>query len=71
MSAAGEAEDAFASRAKPRRAAPVWERGRRPTVGRGKIGLHAEGARRARRRAIAHPADAASYDDFVNLMEAA
>jgi hypothetical protein len=57
MSAAGEAEDAFASRAQPRRAARVCERGRRPTRDSHAPRTMTEGARRARRHAIAPAAD--------------
>ena len=53
MSAAGEAEDAQASRAKPRRAARVCERGWCPTLHIGVPQACEEDARRARRRAIA------------------
>jgi hypothetical protein len=57
MSAAGGAKDAFVSRAKPRRAARVCERGRRPTLGDRADRFCKEDARRARRRAIAHATD--------------
>ena len=57
MSAAGEAQDAFVSRAKPRRVARVCERGRRPTIVLRMASVHIEGARRARH-------------DFANVMEA-
>jgi hypothetical protein len=58
MSAAGKAMDAFASRAKPRRAARGCERGRRPTLHSRTATSCKEGARRAHRRAMAEVADA-------------
>jgi hypothetical protein len=57
MSAAGEAKDTFASRAKPRREARVCERGWHPTLDPRKTNDGAEGAGTARRRAIVHAAD--------------
>jgi hypothetical protein len=71
MSAAGEAKDAFVSRAKPRRAARVCERRRHPILGLQVASIHIEGARRARRRAIAHPADTLARQAVLNAMEAA
>ena len=71
MSAAGEGKDAFVSRAKPRRAARVCERGWRPTEEGGITRMYTEGARRARRRAIAHTADTPVHHHSVNLTEAA
>jgi hypothetical protein len=71
MSAAGVAKDTFASGAKPRREARVCERGWHPTPATDTTGYRAEGARRARRRAIAHAADTPTRRDIVNCMEAA
>jgi len=70
MSAAGEAKDDLVSRAKPRRAARVCERGRRPTLGDRKARCCREGARRARRRAIAHAADTPAHRVALPAMEA-
>ena len=61
MSPTGEAEDTFASRAKPRRVARVCECGWHPTLGLRKTSPCTEGARSARRRAIAHAADAPAH----------
>ena len=71
MSAAGEAKDALVSRAKPRREARVCERRQRPTLCSRALGICKEGARRARRRAIAHTADTLTPHVLVNAMEAA
>ena len=71
MSETGEAEDAFVSRAKPRRAAGACERGRRPTAESDRTGLHAEGARGAHRRAIAHVADSGNFHAQTDFMDAA
>ena len=70
MSATGEAKDALVSGAKPRRAARVCERGRHPTLGLRMASVRMEGARRARRRAIA-AADARACRVSVAVMEAA
>ena len=70
MSAAGKAMDAFASRAKPRRAARVCERGRRPTLDIRAAASCNEGARRARRRAMAGVADARNEPSHIGTNEA-
>jgi hypothetical protein len=71
MSAAGEAKDARASRAKPRLAERVCERGWRPTldVATGAV-LPRRAQRRARRRAIAHTADDVVYRHLMLVTEA-
>ena len=71
MSAAGVTQDAFVSRAKPRRVARVCERRWRPTLGNRAARFCKEGARRARRRAIAHTADALAQNPFEKFTEAA
>jgi hypothetical protein len=71
MSAAGVTQDAFVSRAKPRREARVCERRRRPTLCNRALGFCKEGARTARRRAIAHAADGGAFHAPAGLPEAA
>ena len=70
MSPSGEAKDTQASRAKPRRAARGCERGWRSTLSIGTPQAGNEGARRARRRAIA-AADAPTHTWRYRLKEAA
>ena len=70
MSASGEAKDAQVSRAEPRREARDCERGRHPTRAVLVPAICKEGARRARRRAIA-AADALAHTWRYRLKEAA
>jgi hypothetical protein len=72
MSAAGEAKDARASRAKPRLEERVCEHGWRPTLDVC-IGatVSRRARRRARRRAIAHSADKVTLDNSMLARKAA
>ena len=71
MSAAGEAMEARASRAKPRLEARVCERGRGPTLAATNCAvLPRREHRRARRRAVAQGADARRFIPRRTLKEA-